>query len=73
MEEQKIPKNLDFNSIVGLSTEVKHRLSQVRPATLGQASRVSGITPAAISLLAVHMKRESSKKLLAEILIKLNT
>lgn len=59
MEEQKIPKNMDFNAIVGLSIEVKQRLNQVRPDTLGQASRVSGITPAAISLLAVHMKRES--------------
>jgi tRNA uridine 5-carboxymethylaminomethyl modification enzyme len=59
MEEQKIPNNMDFNAITGLSTEVKQRLSLVKPATLGQASRVSGVTPAAISLLAVHMKRES--------------
>ena len=43
----------------GLSTEVRQRLQEVRPATLGQAARVPGVTPAAISLLLVHLKRHS--------------
>jgi tRNA uridine 5-carboxymethylaminomethyl modification enzyme len=43
----------------GLSTEVRQRLREVRPATLGQAGRVPGVTPAAISLLLVHLKRHS--------------
>ncbi len=58
MENHKIPESINFNEIKGLSTEIKQRLSEVRPDTLAQASRVSGVTPAALSLLAVHMKRE---------------
>ena len=60
MEKHRIPENLNFNEIKGLSTEIKQRLLEVKPETLAQASRVSGITPAALSLLAVHMKRELS-------------
>ena len=60
MEKHKIPESLNFNEIKGLSTEIKQRLLEVRPDTLAQASRVSGVTPAALSLLAVHMKRELS-------------
>ena len=55
-----IDKYVNFNEIKGLSTEIKQRLLEVRPDTLAQASRVSGVTPAALSLLAVHMKRELS-------------
>lgn len=56
-EETKIPDDFDYNSIKGLSTEVLHKLNKYRPATVGQASRISGITPAAISILLVYLKR----------------
>lgn len=55
----KIPIELDYSLIHGLSNEVKQKLQQVRPENLGQASRISGVTPAALSLLLVHLKRRS--------------
>src|SRR6202158_5850573 len=54
-----LPPDLDFASIRGLSKEVQQKLNQFRPQTLGQASRVQGVTPAAISLLLVYLKRHS--------------
>ena len=54
-----LPADLDYRSVRGLSYEVQQRLNQHKPETLGQASRLSGITPAAISLLMVHLKRSS--------------
>ena len=56
-EETRLPENLDYAQVRGLSTEARQRLSEVRPATLGQAARVPGITPAAVSLLLVHLKK----------------
>src|SRR5271168_1016735 len=56
MEDTEIPDWLDFGGVTGLSTEVSERLTRVRPRSLGQASRMPGITPAAISILAVHIK-----------------
>jgi tRNA uridine 5-carboxymethylaminomethyl modification enzyme len=56
-EHQKIPADLDYAEVRGLSIEVRQRLSQHRPETVGHASRIQGITPAAISLLLVHLKR----------------
>jgi tRNA uridine 5-carboxymethylaminomethyl modification enzyme len=58
-EELRLPDDLDYALVRGLSTEVRQRLREVRPATLGQAGRVPGVTPAAISLLLVHLKRHS--------------
>jgi tRNA uridine 5-carboxymethylaminomethyl modification enzyme len=58
-EELRLPESLDYAQVRGLSTEVRQRLQEARPATLGQAARVPGVTPAAISLLLVHLKRES--------------
>ena len=58
-EETKIPEDLDFQKVHGLSNEVCQTLSAHRPATLGQAGRISGITPAAISLLLVYLKKRS--------------
>jgi len=52
-----LPGDLDYRTVRGLSIEVQQRLNQHRPETVGQASRISGITPAAISLLLVHLKR----------------
>ena len=56
-ETQPLPENLDYEQVAGLSTEVRQKLAAVRPATLGQAARISGVTPAAISLLLVHLKK----------------
>jgi tRNA uridine 5-carboxymethylaminomethyl modification enzyme len=56
-EALPLPADLDYRSVRGLSTEVQQKLNQHRPDTIGQASRISGVTPAAISLLLVHLKR----------------
>ena len=58
-EETKIPEDLDFQQVHGLSNEVCQTLTAHRPATLGQAGRISGITPAAISLLLIYLKKRS--------------
>jgi len=56
-EHQSIPEDLDYAEVRGLSFEARQRLAQHRPQTVGHASRIQGITPAAISLLLVHLKR----------------
>jgi tRNA uridine 5-carboxymethylaminomethyl modification enzyme len=56
-EETALPADLDYRMVRGLSIEVQQKLNQHRPETVGQASRISGMTPAAISLLLVHLKR----------------
>jgi len=56
-ENITLPLHLDYNAVKGLSNEVREKLIQCRPLTLGQASRIPGITPAAISLLLVHIKK----------------
>src|SRR6267378_821423 len=56
-EKMPLPRELDYRSVRGLSIEVQQKLQQHQPETIGQASRISGITPAAISLLLVHLKR----------------
>ena len=56
-ESARLPANLDYRTVRGLSIEVQQKLNQHRPETLGQAARISGVTPAAISILLVHMKR----------------
>jgi tRNA uridine 5-carboxymethylaminomethyl modification enzyme len=56
-EATVLPRNLDYGAVRGLSKEVQQKLGQHKPETLGQASRISGVTPAAISLLLVHLKR----------------
>jgi tRNA uridine 5-carboxymethylaminomethyl modification enzyme len=56
-EDTPLPDALDYAAVRGLSNEVRQRLAEHRPATLGQAARIPGITPAAVSLLLVHLKR----------------
>jgi tRNA uridine 5-carboxymethylaminomethyl modification enzyme len=56
-EMTRLPDDLDYRSVRGLSIEVQQKLNKQRPETLGQAARISGVTPAAISLLLVHLKR----------------
>lgn len=60
-EQTVLPVDLDYGSVRGLSNEVRQKLDRTRPATLGQATRISGMTPAAISLLLVHLKKRSLK------------
>ncbi len=57
IEEQRIPESVDYSQVHSLSNEVREKLSLVRPASLGQASRISGVTPAAIMALQIHIKR----------------
>ena len=59
-ETTDLPGDLDYGSVRGLSHEVRQRLSEARPATLGQAARLPGVTPAAVSLLMVHLKRRGA-------------
>ena len=61
-EAKVIPEDLDFSNISGLSNEIRQKLSEYRPQTLGQASRIPGVTPAAISVLLVHIKRLSGTR-----------
>lgn len=61
-ETMPLPADLDYATVHGLSIEVRQRLSQHRPETLGQAGRIQGVTPAAISLLLVHLKRLTLQK-----------
>jgi tRNA uridine 5-carboxymethylaminomethyl modification enzyme len=56
-EHLKLPPDLDFMQVEALSIEVRQKLNQHRPETLGLASRISGVTPAAISLLLIHLKK----------------
>tara|TARA_Y100001949_G_scaffold89933_1_gene76021 strand:+ start:11635 stop:13530 length:1896 start_codon:yes stop_codon:yes gene_type:complete len=59
-ESIALPAELDYSGISGLSKEIQHKLSQARPETLGQASRIPGVTPAAVSLLMIHLKKRSA-------------
>jgi tRNA uridine 5-carboxymethylaminomethyl modification enzyme len=59
-ESVKLPEDIDYASISGLSKEVREKLTRIRPRSLGQASRISGITPAAISLLSIYLKKRKS-------------
>ena len=59
-EDTKLPEDLDYGSISGLSKEIQFKLGNTRPATLGQAGRIPGVTPAAISLLLIHLKKRSA-------------
>ena len=66
-EEWALPQDLDYTGIPGLSTEIKERLSTVRPRSLGQASRVPGVTPAAVSILSVWCHRRRRRMIHAEV------
>lgn len=58
LEEVCFPEDFDFRSVIGLSTEVMQKLLKIRPISLGQASRISGVTPAAISILMINLKKQ---------------
>ena len=60
-ENLKIPNNIDYEALSGLSTEVKSKFKKIKPETMGQALRIDGITPAAVYILLSHVKRKSIK------------
>ena len=57
MEHAQLPDNIDYRQISGLSREVCEKLTKIKPRSLGQASRISGITPAALTLLSFYLKK----------------
>ncbi|MCU0971031.1 MAG: tRNA uridine-5-carboxymethylaminomethyl(34) synthesis enzyme MnmG, partial [Gammaproteobacteria bacterium] len=59
-EALALPPDFDFGAVKGLSTEVRERFTRHRPGTVGQAARLPGVTPAAVSLLLIHLKRRSA-------------
>ena len=61
-EDTRLPPDLAYHQVSGLSTEVREKLSQQQPATLGQAGRIPGVTPAALSLLRIHLKKQLLRK-----------
>ena len=56
-EEEILPDSMDYGQVTGLSTEIRQKLDAGRPVTLGQAGRIPGVTPVALSLLLVHLKK----------------
>ena len=60
LEKMKIPENLDYLGISGLSNEIKEKLAAVKPRSLGQASRISGVTPVAITILMIKLKTKKN-------------
>ncbi|KJS69724.1 MAG: tRNA uridine 5-carboxymethylaminomethyl modification protein [Comamonadaceae bacterium BICA1-1] len=65
-ENLRLPADLDYHQVAALSIEVRQKLAAQRPETLGQAARISGVTPAAISLLLIHLKRSRGREFAAE-------
>ena len=57
----RLPPELDYRAVAGLSNEVREKLARIRPVDIGQASRISGVTPAAISLLLIHLKKSAAR------------
>ena len=57
MENKKIPENIDYDSISGLANEAKQNLKQIKPLSLAQASRISGVNPADISILLIYLEQ----------------
>src|SRR5699024_10916819 len=63
MEDKKIPENIDYNAISGIASEAKEKLKEVRPLSVGQASRVSGVNPSDVSILLVYIEHGKVAKL----------
>ena len=63
-EDRVLPASLDYGSVIGLSNEVRQKLERIRPATLGQAARIEGVTAAALTLVLAHVKGQKGKNAL---------
>ena len=61
MDERKLPENINYEDIENLSLEARQKLSKVQPMTMGQASRISGVNPADIAVLAVYLEQMNRK------------
>ena len=61
LENKKIPDDIDYNNIINLASEAKQKLSEIRPTSIGQAIRISGVNPADISILSIYLKKEYNK------------
>ena len=62
MENKKIPQDMDFMKLEGISIEARQKLTKIKPLSLGQASRISGVSPADIVILMVYVKNTKVKK-----------
>ena len=56
MESKRIPEKIDYNKVASLRTEAKQKLSEIKPSSIGQASRISGVSPADIAVLLVYLE-----------------
>jgi tRNA uridine 5-carboxymethylaminomethyl modification enzyme len=61
LEDKQIPKDINYDNVHNLASEARQKLSTVRPATIAQATRISGVNPADISILSIYLKKEYSK------------
>ena len=60
LEGTSLAEDFDYEAVKGLSAEAREKLARIRPASLGQVSRVSGLTPASVSAIAIHLKKRSA-------------
>jgi tRNA uridine 5-carboxymethylaminomethyl modification enzyme len=59
-EEKQIPSDIDYNQVPNLASEARQKLAEIMPTTIGQASRISGVNPADISILMVYLRRNGA-------------
>ena len=62
LESKQIPNDIDYDKVRNIATEAKQKLSKIRPLTIGQASRISGVNPSDINMLLVYLKKEYSNE-----------
>ena len=67
MEAKRIPENIDYDSINSLATEARQKLSKIRPETIAQASRISGVNPSDLSILMVYIEQGKIAKIQPEV------
>jgi tRNA uridine 5-carboxymethylaminomethyl modification enzyme len=61
LEDKRLPEDFDYFTLDGIRLEAKQRLSKIRPRSVGQAARISGVSPADINVLLIHLKREGRR------------
>ena len=62
MESKKLPEDIDYSKIKNLASEARQKLSEIRPTSIGQAIRISGVNPADISILSIYLKKEYNRE-----------